>query len=147
MTEVAASSAIIAGFDGAAQDVIMSALKGMNSRCWISITHMGNHSESFQFLYDFDFDIFIVNLDAFAVLGEAVDEMLRFRQRNRKTAVVLVSSTFRDDDLGDTRHYICDALLRSPLGHERLQRAVEAAIENHGRNRKSLRSQADASRA
>jgi hypothetical protein len=134
MKDIALSSAIMAGFDDGRQAMIMSALKSVNCRCWISIIDMGKRSASFEFLHNIDFDIFIVNLDAFALLGEGVDEMLKFRKRNRKAAVVLVSSALRDDDLRDTRRFIGDAMLRPPLEHARLQWAVEAALENHGRN-------------
>ena len=79
---------------------------------------------------DSAFALVIVNFDGFADTEDGVDALLAFRSTSRRSAVVLCSSSVKDDDLSNERAAICDATLRLPGTPARVRGALLAALEN-----------------
>jgi len=75
-----------------------------------------------------------VNVDSFADVENAVNELLVFRKLRPEVIVIIISRNFLVDDLGSDRKCICDVSLRAPVSFARFKRGVLTALENYQEN-------------
>ena len=79
---------------------------------------------------DGDGAAFLVNIDVFGPLEQAVDVLLSLRRTNPSLTIIVLSSDFVRDDTSLERSAITDASLRLPCTPERMRDGLFCAAEN-----------------
>ncbi|SNS42994.1 hypothetical protein [Antarctobacter heliothermus] len=104
-----------------------------------SVTVFGRMQDAFRIAAraDVENSAFIVNIDVFGPLENAVEELLALRQTNSGLTVVILSADFKRDEASIERAAIADASIRLPCNRERLERGLAAATENAKQRRRS----------
>jgi hypothetical protein len=120
---------ILIGFDNTAREDLTSHVSELGMGLTAAIGDPGALELCPEILGEFN--IVVVNFDAFQDVDDGVDKLLMFRQQHPFPAVVLLSSKVSCDDLGDHRRAICDATLALPLSQQRLVCGMRTALENH----------------
>ncbi|WP_305969785.1 MULTISPECIES: hypothetical protein [unclassified Mameliella] len=100
---------------------------------WVaSVTVFGQVRDALRIAERVDGDsaAFLVNIDVFGPLEQAVDVLLSLRRTNPKLTILVMSSEFVRDDTSLERSAIADASLRLPLTPDRLRDGLYCAAEN-----------------
>ncbi len=128
MRDLSHLKVILVGFGNAERSKVMDTLAALDVRKSASIRDVCGLIGADEVYREFD--LVLVNLDAFEDIPTGVDELMCFRKRHAAASVVLLSK-LSSDDLGPERRAICDATLRMPLNTSRFADGLQAALTNH----------------
>ncbi|KHQ53997.1 MULTISPECIES: hypothetical protein [Mameliella] len=115
----------------APHDGIADQLGGLGD--WVaSVTVFGQVRDALRIAERVDGDgaAFLVNIDVFGPLEQAVDVLLSLRRTNPMLTILVMSSEFVRDDTSLERSAIADTSLRLPCTPERLRDGLFCAAEN-----------------
>lgn len=115
----------------APRDGIADQLGGLGD--WVaSVTVFGQVRDALRIAERVDGNgaAFLVNIDVFGPLEQAVDVLLSLRRTNPSLTIIVLSSDFVRDDTSLERSAIADASLRLPCTPERMRDGLFCAAEN-----------------
>lgn len=120
---------LIVGRDGADAAAVHAWL----DRLGATPVHVGDRHLPLEWLdqYATGFDLSLVDADHLGDPGDVVDFGQRLRRFAPALPIIMASSSVAQDDLTTERMAICDATLKKPLTHARLERGAAHACENH----------------
>jgi hypothetical protein len=123
---------ILVGFGAGERGKIVNALAALDVSKTASIKEIAGLTGADEVIREFD--LVLVNLDAFEDTWTGVEELMCFRKQHPAVSVILLSGNTPHDDLGAERRAICDSTLRLPLNTSRFADGVQAALLNHSRS-------------